>query len=102
MGLLLILFYYQYSEIQATASKLKSELAKGNRLAEEQVAYYKDMFEKYVKAMNILFEAGKNCVDNGILVISAGPNTVRFIPPLIVGTEEIDMAVEAVGSALQA
>ena len=43
----------------------------------------------------------KDCVDNGILVISAGPNTVRFIPPLIVGTEEIDMAVEAVAAALE-
>ncbi|MFK7802175.1 MAG: aspartate aminotransferase family protein [Anaerolineae bacterium] len=42
------------------------------------------------------------CVKNGILVISAGPNTVRFIPPLIVGTEEIDMAVDAVAAALQA
>ena len=44
----------------------------------------------------------KTCVDNGILVISAGPNTVRFIPPLIVGTDEIDMAVDAVAAALTA
>ena len=44
----------------------------------------------------------KTCVDHGILVISAGPNTVRFIPPLIVGTDEIDMAVDAVAAALTA
>jgi acetylornithine/succinyldiaminopimelate/putrescine aminotransferase len=34
------------------------------------------------------------CRDNGLLLIKAGMNTLRFMPPLIVGTEHIDRAVE--------
>ena len=44
----------------------------------------------------------KTCVDNGLLIISAGENTLRFIPPLIVGTDEIDVAVDTVADALAA
>jgi len=34
------------------------------------------------------------CRDNGLLVIKAGLNTIRFLPPLIVGIEDIDKAVD--------
>jgi len=33
------------------------------------------------------------CRNNGLLVIKAGLNTIRFLPPLIVGEEHIDKAV---------
>ena len=36
----------------------------------------------------------KRCVEEKVLLISAGENTLRFIPPLIVDTAEIDEAVE--------
>jgi len=36
----------------------------------------------------------KRCVEEKLLLISAGENTLRFIPPLIVDTAEIDEAVE--------
>ncbi len=38
--------------------------------------------------------------EQGILVGTAGGNTLRFAPPLIVSTEEIDRLVDAVGSAV--
>jgi len=34
------------------------------------------------------------CKNNGLLVIKAGLNTIRFLPPLIVGKEHIDKAVD--------
>jgi predicted acetylornithine/succinylornithine family transaminase len=37
----------------------------------------------------------------GLLLVGAGPRVVRFVPPLTVGVEEIDEAVEIVGDALQ-
>jgi acetylornithine/succinyldiaminopimelate/putrescine aminotransferase len=33
------------------------------------------------------------CKDNGLLVIAAGSNTVRFMPPLIVTKTECDAAL---------
>ncbi|MEM7803020.1 MAG: aminotransferase class III-fold pyridoxal phosphate-dependent enzyme, partial [Chloroflexota bacterium] len=42
-----------------------------------------------------------SCVENGVLIISAGENTLRFIPPLIVETEEIDLAVDTVAEAMR-
>lgn len=40
------------------------------------------------------------CVDSGVLLISAGENVVRLIPPLIVDTAEIDRAVETLAAAV--
>ena len=34
------------------------------------------------------------CKDRGLLVISAGSNTLRFMPPLIVTKKEIDKALD--------
>lgn len=41
------------------------------------------------------------CKDNGLLVIKAGNNTVRFMPPLTVSKKEIDKAVTIFKKALQ-
>ncbi|MBD3314917.1 MAG: acetylornithine/succinylornithine family transaminase [Chitinivibrionales bacterium] len=40
------------------------------------------------------------CRDKGLLVIKAGHNTIRFMPPLTVENEEIDRAVEIFASVL--
>lgn len=35
----------------------------------------------------------RRCYDKGLLVVSAGNNTIRFLPPLNVSYEEIDIAI---------
>jgi predicted acetylornithine/succinylornithine family transaminase len=40
------------------------------------------------------------CMDRGLLLVSAGPKVVRFVPPLVVGGEEIDAAVEIFAAAM--
>ncbi|MDR9417726.1 L-lysine 6-transaminase [Gracilimonas sp.] len=32
----------------------------------------------------------KECINNGLIILSCGPNTVRFRPPLTITTEQID------------
>jgi acetylornithine/N-succinyldiaminopimelate aminotransferase len=38
----------------------------------------------------------------GLIVTSAGPQTLRLLPPLIITPKEIDLAVERLGAALRA
>jgi len=40
------------------------------------------------------------CIDRGLLLVAAGLKVVRFVPPLIVSTAEIDRAVEIVKQAI--
>ncbi len=37
----------------------------------------------------------------GLLLVNAGPNTLRFVPPLIISREEIDMLIERLGTVLR-
>ncbi len=39
--------------------------------------------------------------DQGLLLVNAGPNVLRFVPPLIISEAEIRQAVETVGRILQ-
>jgi acetylornithine/N-succinyldiaminopimelate aminotransferase len=39
--------------------------------------------------------------DEGLLVVSAGPNVLRFVPPLVISEEEIQEVVTRLGHALQ-
>ncbi len=39
--------------------------------------------------------------DRGLLVLIAGPNVLRFVPPLVISEEEIKQAVAIVGEILQ-
>lgn len=34
------------------------------------------------------------CLDNGLVLISAGNNTVRFVPPLVISEREVDEMIE--------
>ena len=38
----------------------------------------------------------------GVIVINAGATVVRFLPPLVIDAEQIDLAVAAFGRALEA
>jgi 4-aminobutyrate aminotransferase len=44
-----------------------------------------------------------HCLDDGLLLLTCGPwdNTVRFIPPLMVGPEEVRKGLEVFGRALR-
>lgn len=42
----------------------------------------------------------KAAIDEGVLLVPAGPKVVRFVPPLIVTTAEVDIALEAVEKAI--
>lgn len=42
------------------------------------------------------------CYDEGLLLVGAGPNVLRFVPPLVISEGEIQEAVARLGSALQA
>ena len=41
------------------------------------------------------------CIDNGLLLVNAGKNVIRFVPSLIVSKEDIDKAVNIVDNALK-
>ncbi len=41
-------------------------------------------------------------IDQGLLLVPAGPKVVRFVPPLIVSAEEIDQAIAVIDQALSA
>jgi acetylornithine/succinyldiaminopimelate/putrescine aminotransferase len=38
---------------------------------------------------------------HGLILANAGPNTLRLVPPLVIGQSEIDLAVERLGKALE-
>ena len=41
-----------------------------------------------------------SCLDGGLLVNRLKPNAIRFMPPLIIGQEEVDEALDILGRAL--
>lgn len=45
-------------------------------------------------------EIVKTAMDQGVLLVPAGPKVVRFVPPLIVSAEEVDRAVSEVEKAI--
>ena len=38
---------------------------------------------------------------HGLLLVNAGPNTLRLVPPLIITREEIDLLIERLTAILQ-
>ena len=42
----------------------------------------------------------KKCIENGLLVVGAGNDVIRFVPPLIVSQKEIDEAVAIIDKVL--
>lgn len=89
----------------------------GERLASglaSLVQKYPDVFEEVrgwgllrgieVKEDNGVATAGElvgEAMSEGLLLVAAGPNVVRFVPPLIVKEEEVDRAIELFEKAVQ-
>jgi acetylornithine/N-succinyldiaminopimelate aminotransferase len=42
----------------------------------------------------------EKALQKGVLLNSTGEHTIRFIPPLVVGREEIDKVVDVIGELL--
>lgn len=42
------------------------------------------------------------CIENGLLLVGAGTNVIRFVPALIVSNEDIDNAMEILDKAIKA
>jgi acetylornithine aminotransferase len=45
-------------------------------------------------------EIVKAAIDEGVLLVPAGPKVVRFVPPLIVTEAEVNLALQAVEKAI--
>ena len=43
----------------------------------------------------------KGCQEEGLILISAGSNIIRFVPPLIIGKADIDRMYEIITKVLQ-
>jgi acetylornithine/succinyldiaminopimelate/putrescine aminotransferase len=41
------------------------------------------------------------CREQGLLVNTAGGDTLRFVPPLVIGDEHVDEALGCLGAALE-
>ena len=39
--------------------------------------------------------------ERGLILVNAGPNVLRFVPPLIITREEIERAVAVIGEILK-
>lgn len=76
---------------------------------ERFVARYDDVKEVRGKGLMIGLECAEGvalalvglCREEGLLVNVAGPNTLRFVPPLIVSAEEVAEALQKVDRALE-
>jgi len=47
--------------------------------------------------LNVLLKA----MEKGVLVLDAGRNVVRFLPPLVISREQIDKAIGVLDSVLE-
>jgi acetylornithine aminotransferase/acetylornithine/N-succinyldiaminopimelate aminotransferase len=43
----------------------------------------------------------KGCMERGLLVASAGPNVLRFVPPLIITKDDVDQAVDILDRTME-
>ena len=46
-------------------------------------------------------EIVKKCLDKGLIVVTAGPNVIRMLPPFIIEEKDIDQMIHILESAIQ-
>ncbi len=103
------------------ACNILDELKNSGQLDETMIffeAKLKEIYEKYTNLFTEMVGLGlmrglrvknsetqssiiKNSFDNGVLVLKAGKNTIRFLPPLTISKEEITLGFERLDNALQ-
>jgi 4-aminobutyrate aminotransferase len=42
------------------------------------------------------------CFERGLLVLGAGPNTIRLCPPLVINTDQADFAAQTIEECVRA
>ena len=45
-------------------------------------------------------EVCKRAVDNGLLIITAGGNVIRFIPPLVISRDDVDKMISILKASI--
>lgn len=89
---------------------LENVVKQGNYLREK----LQELKEKYplikdirghglMQGIELEVEASKltsKCIENGLLLVGAGTNVVRFVPPLIINSTEIDEAINILDKSL--
>jgi acetylornithine aminotransferase len=55
-----------------------------------------------IKDADILAKIIKESFDNGLLVLKAGRNTLRFLPPLTINKEEIELGFKKLDIVMSA
>ncbi|MCW4009872.1 MAG: aspartate aminotransferase family protein [Candidatus Bathyarchaeota archaeon] len=48
-----------------------------------------------------VFNIIQKCTQNGVLILDAGRNVLRFLPPLVITTQQIDQTIAVLGSVLE-
>ena len=75
----------------------------------EQLLALKDECVKDVRGIGLMqgieltipiLDVEKKCIENGMLIVGAGVNVIRFVPPLIVEKAHIDEAISILRKAL--
>jgi predicted acetylornithine/succinylornithine family transaminase len=75
------------------------------RKLQQKHAIIKDVRGKgLVLAAQLDIEAGdiiNNCIKKGLLIISAGSKTLRFVPPLIITNQDVDCAIKVLDEVME-
>ena len=95
--------YKDSGELEATTEYFNQELEKlfsSHRNLFTQKVGIGMMCGLRVKNGEILSQIITNAKENGVMVLKAGKNTLRFLPPLTITKEEIDEGFKSLESAL--
>ena len=91
---------------------LSNVMAQGTYLSQKLTALkalYPEMIQE-VRGMKLMQGIELNqpvapivdaCLERGLLLVGAGPNVMRFVPPLIITEEEIARVTDTVGEILK-
>ncbi|MDD3981121.1 MAG: aminotransferase class III-fold pyridoxal phosphate-dependent enzyme, partial [Spirochaetales bacterium] len=89
-----------YAEVERKGEKIRSAIGS-----------WKNPLVKQVRGMGLMIGAAVSippgevvsaCRDKGLLVLTAGDDTVRMLPPLVISDEEIDCGLVVLKNALDA
>ncbi|MCR5418786.1 MAG: aspartate aminotransferase family protein [Lachnospiraceae bacterium] len=84
-------------EVGAYLEKKLDELAIANKnIVERRGVGLMQGLEFSVPVGDIL----KKCLDNGLILINAGPNIIRFVPPLVITEKDVDDMISILEASL--
>jgi len=92
-------------DIAGNAREVGQYLSKGLENLKQKYEFVTDVRGRgLLVAMEFSSDIGQSalmaCLERGLLVNRVKPNTLRFIPPLIIGNKEVDQALDILDKAL--